>query len=81
MSRTVSMLTTTDNPFDPFDQFDDWLSFDMQKGYNTCSYLARIAQTSPEMSVDEQREAIETAIDEILELNVLGIYKKVVKVT
>lgn len=77
--KIVSMLTTTDNPFDPFDQFDEWFSFDVQHGYNTCSYLARIAKTSPEMSNEEYLEAIENAIDEILEFNILGIYKRVTK--
>ena len=37
------MLTTFDNPFDPFDQFTSWLLFDKEKGHNTCEYLARIA--------------------------------------
>ena len=77
--KVFSMLTTTDNPFNPFDQFDDWYSFDVQHGYNTCSYLARIAQTSPEMSNEEYLEAVDQAIDEILEFNILGIYKRVTK--
>ena len=36
-------ITTTDNPFDFFTQFDDWFQFDESKGYHTCSYVARIA--------------------------------------
>lgn len=71
------MLTTIDNPYDPFTQFDDWFAFDELKGYHSCSYLARIAKTSYELSEEEQSLAIEQAIDEIVELNVLGIYKKV----
>lgn len=74
-----SMLTTTDNPFDPFTQFDDWNAFDTDKGYYTCAYLARIARTSDELSQEEEDYAIESAIDEIVELNTLGIYKKVTK--
>ena len=42
----ASMLTTIDNPFDPFTQFDDWLRFDEEKGYHTCQFLAKIARPS-----------------------------------
>ena len=38
------MLTTFDNPFDPFEQFTSWFLFDVEKGYNTCGRLARIAK-------------------------------------
>lgn len=72
-----SMLTTTDNPYNPFTQFDDWYAYDTNQGYHTCSYLARIAVTSDELSEAEQDNAIESAIDEIVKLNVLGIYRKV----
>ena len=71
------MLTTIDNPFSPFTQFDDWFAFDQAKGYCSCSYLARIAKTSTEMSETDYELEVENAIDEIVELNVLGIYKKV----
>lgn len=71
------MLTTTDNPYDPFTQFDSWQAFDEDKGYYTCSYLARIAKTSDELSEEDEAIAIESAMDEIVELNILGIYKKV----
>lgn len=75
----VAMVTTTDNPYDPITQFDDWYAFDEEQGYHTTSYLARIAKTSPDLSPLDQAIAIEEAIDEIVKLNVLGIYKKIVK--
>ena len=71
------MLTTIDNPFNPFTQWDDWKSFDEDKGYYTCSYLARIAKTSDELSDADYELAVEEAINKICELNILGIYKKV----
>lgn len=74
-----SMLTTIDNPYDPFTQFDEWYAFDESKGYHTCGYLARIAKTSDELSEKDEALAIESAIDEIVKLNILGIYKKVTK--
>ena len=73
----VSMLTTIDNPFDPFDQFDEWYAFDTQKGYNTCAYVASLAYTSQELSAFDQSLAVESAIDRIVALNLFGIYKKV----
>jgi hypothetical protein len=49
MKREV-MITTIDNPFDPFTQFDSWLAFDERKNYKTCSYLARVTNFSEELS-------------------------------
>ena len=73
------MLTTIDNPFDPFTQYEDWYGYDVAKGYYTCNYLARIARTSDALSDADQDLAIDQAIDEIVSLNVLGIYRKVSK--
>jgi hypothetical protein len=74
----VVMLTTIDNPYNPLTHFDEWRTFDEEKGYHTCAYLARIVKTSDELSDTDEDLAIEQAIDEIVRLNVLGIYKKVV---
>jgi hypothetical protein len=73
------MITTADNPFDPFTQFDEWQKFDEEQGYYTCAYLARIAKTSEELSEEDEVLAIQSAIDEIIRLNILGIYKKVTR--
>lgn len=70
-------LTTIDNPYDPFEQFDSWFLYDTEKGYNTCGYLARIAKTSSDYSDEENNEIIEDAIDEIIKYDFLNIYKKV----
>lgn len=70
-------LTTFDNPFDPFDEFASWFSFDVEKGYYTCSRLARVAQLSDDLSEVEESKEIERAIDEIIEYDFLNIYKKV----
>ena len=76
-----SMLTTIDNPFDPFTQFDSWFQFDEEKGYHTCQFLSRIAKTSSDMSDYDYEREIERAIDEIVKFNVRGIDKKVTKDT
>lgn len=76
---TLYRLTTIDNPFDPFEEFSDWLLFDIEKGYNTCQYLARIARTSDQFTDEENEKEIESAIDEIIKYDFMNIYKKVGK--
>ncbi len=71
------MLTTIDNPFDPFTQFDEWYVYDTQKGYNSCSYLDRICSISLDLPTEEASNDIETAIDEIIKNDFRGIYVKV----
>ena len=75
------MLTTFDNPFDPFEQFTSWFMFDVEKGYNSCGYLARIANLTDDMSDQEVKDEIEREIDEIIQYDFMNIYKKVKKNT
>ena len=79
--ETETMLTTFDNPFDPFDEFVPWFLFDIEKGYYTCSRLARIARYSEEFSTIEEKLETERAIDEIIDNDFLCIYKKVTRST
>ena len=74
-----SMLTTVDNPFDPFEQFTSWFLFDVEKGYNSCGKLARIANVSESMSETEFNNEIDSAIDKLIKVDFLDIYKKVTK--
>jgi len=71
------MLTTIDNPYDPFNQFDNWFQFDMDMGYNTCAYLDKIARTSDQLSEEENRIETSRAIDEIIKYDFMNIYVKV----
>jgi hypothetical protein len=73
-------LTTIDNPYDPFKQFTPWFLFDSQHGYNSCSYLGRIANTSDQLSDEENDAEIERAIDEIVRLDFMNLYVKKVAV-
>lgn len=71
-------LTTFDNPFDPFDDFTQWLLFDNEKGYNTCGYLVRLLADLPDdLSEVEEEQEKEKAIDTIIANDFLNIYKKV----
>lgn len=79
MVERKAMITTYDNPYDPFDQFKQWFLYDVGKGYNSSAYLARIARTSDALSDQENNEIIENAIDEIVKYDLFNIYKKVVR--
>ena len=70
------LLTTIDNPFNPFSEWAEWKRYDEEKGYHSLSYMARIAKTSPDLSEADYRKAVENAVDEIVKMNVNGLYAK-----
>jgi len=72
-------ITTIDNPYDPFTQFDEWYAYDEISGYHSCSLLARFANTSIDLNAEETNTLIEDAIDRIVNLNGLGNYRKLIK--
>ena len=74
-----SMLSTIDNPFNPFDDYPAWLAYDRALGYDTSGFLGRIALFSDDLSEADQHAAIEVAIDEIVKENVTGTYVKVTR--
>jgi hypothetical protein len=71
------MLTTIDNPYNPFTQFNEWYTHDVFAGHNSLALLARIALFSDEMSDTDQQLAIDNAIDEIVYENVSGMHRKI----
>jgi hypothetical protein len=71
------MLTTVDNPFNPWTQFDEWRVFDESHGYYTLELLGRVVVTSDELSETQQSQAIEDAIDEIVSENLSVMHRKV----
>lgn len=78
MARVVS-LTTSNNPFDPIEQFDEWYAYDLSLGQDTAGFLARIAKITDELPPAYYDAAIEEAIDEIVKYNVTGNYVKIVR--
>lgn len=77
MSNEKHMLTTVDNPYSPFTEYEEWYAYDTRSGYNTLPYLARVLRTSSDLSDADYDKSIEDAIDEIVKENILGIYRKV----
>lgn len=70
-------ITTIDNPYDPQEEFNQWFTYDVTNGYNTCAYLSRISRVSDQLSDAENEEENERAIDEILKYDFQNIYMKV----
>ena len=83
MSRAVA-LTTSDNPYDPITNYDEWERFDTLNRYFTNDYLDRVCHTTTELGEDMLAEDVENAIDEAVKFNLIswlheGVsYKKVV---
>ena len=73
------MLSTIDNPFNPFEDYSSWLMFDKEKGYDSAERLMRIAKLTDDMTQKEENEEIERAIDEIIKYDFLNVYVKVSK--
>lgn len=69
-------LTTTDNPYDPCEQFERWYQYDVDHGYNSSGLLMRLAETSSQFTDNENAYEIERAIDKIVANDPLNIYKK-----
>jgi hypothetical protein len=80
-SNEEYLLTTVDNPWNPFTNYDEWYEFDHTKGYDTPGLLARIAKVSIDLSDADFELAIELAIDEVVEQNVSGMHQKVYRPT
>lgn len=71
------MLSTSDNPYNPYTEFEQWNNWDIQSEYHTLSYLARVCITSNELSELDEAQAVDIAIQEILDHNITGNYIKV----
>ena len=73
-------ITTVDNPFDPFTQWDRWLNFDEQNNYKTCERVARLAHCNFEnLTSKENNELIDQAIIDLCEFYGDKVYRIVVE--
>lgn len=71
------MLTTVDNPYNPFDDFVSWFLFDVHQGYNTCGRLARLTDIKSWMTEKEKDEEIEKAMNMLIKYDFMNVYKKI----
>lgn len=70
------MLTTFDNPFNPFDNFDIWWKMDLVLGHDCCGVLARNSNVSDVASDDVNDRLIDEAMNRICKSEPT-IYRKV----
>lgn len=75
------MLTTIDNPYNPFTDWDHWLKFDRDNGYYTNEYLARVAVMDETLSTEEQKLLLHQAMSEIADNNPTNLWVLVYKPT
>lgn len=77
MTNNRCAITTIDNPYDPFEQFTQWLLFDKEKGYNSSERLARLTNFTDDMTEKEVDEETERAIDVLIAIDPLNLFVKV----
>lgn len=71
------MLSTIDNPYDPFEQFTLWHLFDKEKGYDSCERLMRNVEIREDMTPQEIEAAADAAMDKLIEEDVMNVFVKV----
>ena len=74
MGEEECMLSTVDNPYDPFTQWDEWLAYDYANGHHTCEYLARVSVNSTDLSEKSQQYYDNLAMLQIVREDPIGIY-------
>lgn len=70
------LLSTKDNPYNPHTHWDEWWAWDFPR-YDTLGLLGRVTRTSDELPWNLEDQAIDDAINEIVEQNLAGVYIKV----
>ena len=72
-------LTTSDNPFNPFENFRSWLAFDERKKYHSSGLLARIVKVTTELGEIQEKLSIVQGMHDIIRMNASGMHKIVVQ--
>lgn len=58
--------TTDDNPFDPFTQWDRWISYDRRAGHNTWEHMEILMRPSNELTEAELDDLYSEALLSLL---------------
>lgn len=71
------MLTTSDNPWNPFTDWELWYAFDENLGYATSGLIARLNPTTTELGSVHSGLDLLDAYHTILELDLFNLYRVV----
>ena len=61
------MLSTSDNPWNPFTQFDEWNAFDLRAGYHSLQLAARSVVFPYGASPADESLALEYGLQDLME--------------
>ena len=68
-----TLLTTKDNPWNTFTNWDEWLRYDIEKGYYTCEKIDRLTPISDVLPPTINNEMLDDAMNQLVKL---GAYNK-----
>jgi hypothetical protein len=71
------MLTTFDNPYNPFDYFTLWQMFDKEKGYDSCERLMRLANIEEGMTQLEIDTEVDRAMTVLISNDFTNTFERV----
>ena len=72
-------LSTTDNPFDLFENFRSWWNFDHQKGYNTSELVAATTSTTNDLGDNMEKKLLVSQLQDLVRVNASGVHRIVVR--
>jgi len=67
------LITTIDNPFNPFTESDEWRNWDKTYGYNTYERLVELGHFDSDMTEDEEADEYERAMIRLLRIHPMYI--------
>lgn len=79
MEESEFLITTIDNPYNPYTQYEDWGRFDEDMGYHTWQRIDKLMPTNYlRMSLTERDFHVEEAMNKLIKA-LPNIYTKVYK--
>lgn len=73
----VTLVTTYDNPWDPFEEWDQWFNWDLTHGHNTCGRVASLCILGDALGEEWEAWDLERAKNDLVALFGGGLYRKV----